>query len=220
MSRRKQNEMARRARRWAGLAQDQLLGALSVSVPLLPPVAIDSEGQIMQSFGLRQNERWQVFSSFNLGGQRLCRGDYLSDAQAEELQRAVNYQQLRDSFLRPGTPPADWQPKNRQPLPPKKPLYPEPAKIPPAWLVDLAEKEKPGSWCWQLAEAILETKRPIGVAVDLVPSNLLTHGQADYALYQKPITGPGTYRRSIEHFHWFLMLVMDRVEAAALEKRS
>ena len=43
------------------------------------------EDDMPDEFGLHRGERWRVISAFTMGGHRLCRGDFLTDAQAEML---------------------------------------------------------------------------------------------------------------------------------------
>src|SRR5947208_3477150 len=83
-----------------GIDQLRLIEAM-IQAPALPK----SEDDDMQS-----GERYQVFQSFTMGGQRLPRGHWLDDQQIEMLRGGVNWPAIRESFLRVGVPPKGWKP--------------------------------------------------------------------------------------------------------------
>lgn len=193
------------ARRDAKLARRFLDQALSVAVQL--PVLKNTEGVEMDEFGLHHGQRWQVFSAFNISGRRFVRGSFLTDQEAELVQRSVNYQQIRESFLRPGTPPPEI--KAQAVL-----------EGPPPHVFELASSVKRDSWSWRLAEAIVETKRPASIAIDLVPSDLLQHANSEFGSMPKPIPGAGKYRRDVSWFMQFLRLVVDQVVEARQKAKA
>jgi len=203
------NEMTLAARRFARQGEEAIeraLGGLSVALPL-PPLN-NSEDEMMTD-GLHAGERWQCFSSFRLGQDWIGRGDFLSDEQTAALRASPNYIALRDSYLRPGTPPPDWRPRNRAVAAPRlKPMDVEPLE----WVVELAGRAVPGSRCWRLAEVIASTGLPLSVAMDLItarrveaPHDIIGKATTEYAALPKVLSngqrsGQGHWMRSVEGF--------------------
>jgi hypothetical protein len=157
-----------------------------------------------------QSERYVVFQSFTLGGVLLRRGHWLDDAQTDMLRQSVNWQQIRDSYLRVGAPPSGWRPTELMAPAPIVATFPQ--DEPPAWVVELAERVSPQSFCWGLAAALLTTGKPSATAIDLVPSDLIRHASKEYADLRKPGLGP--QRASVEGFNDYLRLLVERLRKA------
>lgn len=188
-----------------GFDEDQALGRK----PLFPETEREADPPMDNK---QQAERWRCISGFNLGADRICRGDWLSDQQTAALEACRNSAQLKDSYLRRGVPPADWQPLRRAAPAPINATYTQsPA---PGWVHELAQQAAASSFAVQLAEAVVRSGYPFNVAVDKVPSDLLRHGLKEYADLKKPTTGKGSYRASVEFFNEFMAAVIGRIKQA------
>jgi hypothetical protein len=163
------------------------------------------------------DERYRATAGFQLGPYRICRGDYLSDAMQDELERCGNRNAIKSSFLIRERPPAGWRSINRSAAPVVSAGYA--MEAPPDWLILLAQQCTPDSWAWRLAEAVIATNKPLSTAVDAVPSAMYSHAVSEFGLVKKPGEG-SVVRRSVSYFNEFLTLVIRRVKSQAKKEAA